>query len=47
MIVMKYAPTKECYAYKMEKIEATSAEIKKGVLEVGMIEVFRYRVPVI
>ena len=44
---MKYVPTKKCYAYKMENNEGTSDEIKAGVLQVGMIEVPRYRVPVI
>lgn len=44
---MKSAPTEKCYAYKMENNEATSDEIKAGVLKVGMTETFKYRVPVI
>lgn len=44
---MKSATTKQCYAYKMEHNEATSDEIKAGVLQVGKIEVSRFKVPVI
>ena len=44
---MKSATTKKCYAFKMEHSEATSDEIKAGVLQVGKIEVSRFKVPVI
>lgn len=44
---MKSATAKKCYAYNMENNEATSNEIKAGVLQVGEIGVSRYRVPVI
>ena len=47
MIVMNSATSKKCYAYKTENNEGTSNEIKAGVMQAGMIEVSKYRVPVI
>ena len=44
---MKSATAKKCYAYDMENNEATSNEIKAGVLQVGKIGVSRYRVQAI
>ena len=41
MIVIKSATAKKCYAYDMENNEATSNEIKAGVLQVGKIGVSR------
>ena len=38
---MKSATAKKCYAYSMENNEATSDEIKTGVLQVRKIEVSR------
>ena len=44
---MKSATAKKCYAYDMENNEATSNEIKAGVLQGDKIGVSRYRVQAI